>query len=293
MALLKCKYPIVLERGRAFGCGQCAPCRVNKRREWTHRIMLEAGEHEDNCFLTLSYDEDNVPEDGSLRPKDLSNFLKRLRKRYGKFRYYAVGEYGGNSERPHYHAILFGFHTCWRGQTLHNRRNHCCARCALTWDAWQKGSVHLARVGMESAAYVAGYTVKQKLKDTDLDGRHPEFARMSNRPGIGAQFAHEIADAVLRDRLEYVPRALRHGDMVWPLGNYLTKLVSKYCGDLPIAEAESAVEVQVLSQKIFTDEEIRSGHRFAAFREALIQKNLHRAEALERREKRKIRNEAF
>ena len=99
-----CRKPYVGPAG-AFPCGQCLPCRLNRRRTWTHRIMLEAMCHGDNAFVTLTYEDDNVR---SLVPKDPQDWLKRIRKAVEplRLRYYLVGEYGDISERPHYHVAL-------------------------------------------------------------------------------------------------------------------------------------------------------------------------------------------
>jgi hypothetical protein len=292
MALLKCKRPLVMGKGQAFGCGQCLPCRINKRREWTHRIMLEAQEHAENTFLTLSYNDENLPEDGSVVPRHVTLFMKRLRQHYAheRIRYYAVGEYGDRSERPHYHIALFGFRTCYRGQT-DKRRADCCPRCSVVTTTWGKGYAYLAGLHVESAAYIAGYTVKKwTAPDTEqLDGRHPEFARMSNRPGIGGDYAHEVASTLLEHNISHVPRALRHGSHIWPLGDYLCKRISKFAGGLPIAPAQSPLEVQELSQEIYSNPEVRPGFRRFALENALKARQWDRAEYKERVEREKRR----
>ena len=91
-------------------CGQCYACRIAKSREWAARCVLEAKMHDDNCFITLTYDDNHVPSDMSLVKMDFTNFIKRLRKNTGeKIRYYACGEYGELYQRPHFHACLFGY----------------------------------------------------------------------------------------------------------------------------------------------------------------------------------------
>ena len=92
-----------------FPCGQCLHCRINRSRMWQHRILLEDSVSDRSCFVTLTYNEENLPKDRSLNIEDYQKFLKLLRyftKR--KIRYVLVGEYGKKDERPHYHAILFG-----------------------------------------------------------------------------------------------------------------------------------------------------------------------------------------
>ena len=91
-------------------CGQCCACRLNKSRDWATRCVLEAKMHDENCFITLTYNDENLPKDYGLCKEDLTLFFKRLRKNTGeKIRYYAAGEYGDLYGRPHYHACLFGW----------------------------------------------------------------------------------------------------------------------------------------------------------------------------------------
>ena len=88
-------------------CGKCLACRKSKAREWAVRCVLEATEYEDNCFITLTYDENFYnPSKVGLR-EDLTNFFKRVRKDY-EFRYFACCERGTEKGRYHFHALLFG-----------------------------------------------------------------------------------------------------------------------------------------------------------------------------------------
>ena len=105
-----CIKPLTLEGRGEVGCGQCRNCRINRRREWVGRMILEAKEHLFSSFVTLTYDDEHMPKDGSLCKKHLQQFIRRLRKALypRKIRYYAVGEYGDKSWRPHYHLIVFG-----------------------------------------------------------------------------------------------------------------------------------------------------------------------------------------
>ena len=107
-------------------CGQCIGCRLDYSNQWASRCLLEMQQHDKNCFITLTYDDDHVPmsyyctlddhkerASMTLKMEDLTLFWKRLRKELEKngnnFRYYCAGEYGDLYARPHYHAILFGF----------------------------------------------------------------------------------------------------------------------------------------------------------------------------------------
>ena len=101
------KHDIV--RSLELPCGQCVGCRLERSRQWAIRCMHEASLYKDNCYITLTYDEEHLPEDYSLHYDDFQRFMKRVRKRYTgkKIRFYMAGEYGENFGRPHFHACIF------------------------------------------------------------------------------------------------------------------------------------------------------------------------------------------
>lgn len=207
-----------------FGCGQCMPCRINRRRLWTARLVLESTQHEASYFVTLTYDKEHVPDDMSLRPVDFQLWLKRLR-RFNEpnlVRFFGVGEYGEIGGRPHYHAAIFGN----------------VVRASLESE-WKYGFVHVGLLTRQSASYMVGYVTKGMTGKSDarLNGRHPEFARMSRKPGIGAGAMKEVASHVMSGRLSRyieetgdVPRAVRWDGKVWPVGRYLANQVRLLAG---------------------------------------------------------------
>ena len=90
-------------------CGQCIGCRLNYSRNWAIRCVHESSLHEHNCFITLTYNDENLPLNGSLDLKHFQDFMKRLRKKVSvPIRYFHCGEYGSRLQRPHYHLLLFG-----------------------------------------------------------------------------------------------------------------------------------------------------------------------------------------
>lgn len=219
-----CRNPYVTGKV-AYGCGQCLPCRINKRREWQHRILLEDISHElDSAFITLTYDDEHLPEGGTLVPQDAKRFIRQWVKRVGKTRYFTVGEYGDQTERPHYHIVLFGRGTCDAGGLLVGCT---CGYCDNIRRSWRRGHIHCGTLTKDSASYVGGYVTKKltRKEDERLHGRHPEFARMSLKPGIGARAMDDVASSLLRHGLEEtqedVPLTLRHGSKEMPLGRYL------------------------------------------------------------------------
>lgn len=200
--------------------------------------MLEAGQYEDNCFLTLTYSDEFLPASGSLNPRHTQLFLKKLRKQFAprKFRYFLVGEYGDETERAHYHAALFGYPTCRKGVTHRNRSDDCCDVCDGLRDVWSMGRVHLGQLAPESAQYIAGYVTKKLTRKDDerLGGRHPEFARFSLKPGLGHGIVDELASTILfynlEGSMEDVAVSLRHGSRLLPLGRYLRRELRKRLG---------------------------------------------------------------
>lgn len=221
-------------------CGQCLPCRINRRRVWTHRILLESFTTPPACFLTLTYDDDNVPVDGSLRPDHVQKFMKRFRKAVSPavLRFFLVGEYGDDTQRPHYHVAVFGFNCSGKISVPESGRRCFCSNCELVREVWGKGNIVIDELSRESSQYIAGYVIKKMTVQSDprLQGRYPEFARMSNRPGIGRVAAEKIFDAMRGNDGNYylpaggdVPAQLSVDGRLLPLGRYLKgKLREKF-----------------------------------------------------------------
>lgn len=187
-----------------FRCGRCVGCRLDRARDWSLRCRDEAQMHEYSIFVTLTYDDKNVPL--TLEPSDLSGFVKRLRGRLGSFRFFGCGEYGDRFGRPHYHALLFGASVSRDeragGETY---RSHDVA------SAWTMGSHLVGAVTPASAAYCAGYVAKKfgipdrgeercvvDPESGDLVPWQRPFARMSNRPGIGVPYLERYGTELLR-----------------------------------------------------------------------------------------------
>lgn len=246
-----CSNPIVTGGSRAFPCGQCLACRFNRRRVWTHRMMLEQLGHADSAFVTLTYSPEEEPKDGSLQPKDLQDWLKRIRKSVAplRLRYYAVGEYGDQTGRPHYHAAVFGLPTCTAGGTNnHISPRSYCVRCNLVSNTWGKGRIFLGELTRESCQYVAGYVTKKLTSPTDprLNGRYPEFARMSKMPGLGTGVLDAVVESLRQHNLDLpqtdVPSGLRHGTSILPLGRFLRIQLRRKLGRPDQVPKEVALE---------------------------------------------------
>ena len=148
-------------------CGRCIGCRLDYSRMWAIRCVHEASQHAENSFVTLTYNNDHLPENMSVNKEELQKFFKRLRKELdGKFiRYFACGEYGEKLQRPHYHAIIFG-HSFMDDRILHAKRNgHLLYRSPTLEKVWKFGFSLIGEVTFQSAAYVARYVVKKRKGD--------------------------------------------------------------------------------------------------------------------------------
>lgn len=198
-------------------------------------MMLEAAQYKDNAFVTLTYAPENLPSDNSVSPRVLQLFLKKLRKKAPKaIRFFGVGEYGEKSGAPHYHLACFGFPSCLHVQT--RKKDYCCPVCETISTSWGQGHIFVGTLQLQSMAYVAGYINKKMTKPDDprLEGRLPEFARMSLKPGIGYGMMHDLASTLLEHKLDEkmvdVPVTLQHGPTQYPLGRYLRRSLRALIG---------------------------------------------------------------
>jgi len=172
----------------SIACGSCTGCRLERSRQWALRCVHEASLYEDNCFVTLTYEDQYLKNDRSLSIRDTQLFLKRLRKEFSsrKVRFFLCGEYGEGTKRPHYHACLFNL--AFPDRVLWSVRNGNRLYTSETLNRlWGFGYCVIGDVTFESAAYVARYIMK-KVTGVEADDyykeRQAEFVTMSRRPGI-------------------------------------------------------------------------------------------------------------
>jgi hypothetical protein len=179
--------------------------------------MHEASLHEENCFITLTYNNEHLPEVApgisTVSKRDVQLFLKRLRKSTGKkLKYYMGAEYGPKRGRAHYHLCIFGMDfndkLLWsikRGNKLYTSK---------TLDKiWGKGFCTIGELTFQSASYVARYCMKKmkgpkatehygaytNLETGEIIEREPEFALMSRRPAIGKEWYEKWKDEILNN----------------------------------------------------------------------------------------------
>lgn len=198
-------------------CGKCIDCRLQYSRQWADRCIFESQYYKDTeCwFLTITYDDDHIMDIGSnifpgtLLKRDLSLFIKNLRRQidyhgYGDgVRFYACGEYGSKTLRPHYHVILYGLDLYKYDKLkywLKTKTGFNTWRSPLLEDIWKKGMIVVAPVSWDTCAYTARYVMKKangiRPDDYIINGVEPEFTLMSRRPGIGRQYFDDHYDDI-------------------------------------------------------------------------------------------------
>lgn len=182
-------------------CGQCIGCRLERSRQWAIRCVHEAQMHDDNCFITLTYDERTIPENNSLNLRHIQLFCKRLRKKVGKFRYFHAGEYGNSTYRPHYHMLLFGYRPRDLRHYKTSEIGHPLYTSKLIDETWGLGKCFLGDVSFDSAAYVARYIMKKvtgEMAEGYYEGRKPEYITMSRNKGIGESWLQRFKNDIYR-----------------------------------------------------------------------------------------------
>ncbi len=182
-------------------CGHCIGCRLERSRQWAIRCVHEASLYEDNCYVTLTYDDNHLPSDGSLKVKHFQDFMKRLRAKFSprKIRFFHAGEYGEKHRRPHYHACLFNIDFEDKKLLEDNWYGPLYSSDALS-SVWKLGFCSVGAVTLQSAAYVARYIMKKITGDAaaehyigcdevtgELVELLPEYTTMSRggRGGLG------------------------------------------------------------------------------------------------------------
>lgn len=205
-------------------CGGCIGCRLELARQWGVRCMHEKRTSSESCFVTLTYDEDQIPSDWSLSTAVHQKFMRKIRKHAGPgVRFFLAGEYGtvcriclksrklckcgGYADksnripgRPHYHACLFNIDFPDK-KFFKMRGEHRLYTSATLERLWPYGFSSLGALTFGSACYVGQYCTKKKngrlagshyLFPDRLTGeiisRKPEYAVMSRNPGIGAEW---------------------------------------------------------------------------------------------------------
>lgn len=259
---MQCPNPIRLKGNIDVPCGICEICLSNKRAEWTIRIEKELKNSASGWFVTLTYDDDNLPlmEDTlyqTLCKKDLQLFLKRLRKyntkmiqEYNKglkvserplkmipVRFYAVGEYGSKTYRPHYHVILFNVNSKTKDKII---------------DIWKLGNCHIGTLTSKSIHYVTKYMIN---RHDYHHGVTKPFTTMSRRPGIGAAY---MTDQLRNWHEKYENDYIVKDGYKYKLPRYYQERMNIYRNDSRKEIVKTSVRAKQLIERIKEDDRLRS-----------------------------------
>jgi hypothetical protein len=227
--------------------------------------------NEESCFVTLTYNEENKPKYGFLNKEHLQKYIRSLRKKNPKrdIRYFAVGEYGDKSGRPHYHLCLFGIsdQTKEGKKDITNswRKIRSQFKCYKPGYIRDRGFVQIGTLTKDSAQYVAGYVQKKLTNKNDpyaawkLGQCPPEFAIMSKKPGIGAKFADAYASKLLKNEhgwkiLEKTngdsPDKMFIGSKQYPIDRYLKNRIRQEYGISEETRLENLKKVALEVQRV-------------------------------------------
>lgn len=220
----------IWKRADVIPCGSCIGCRLDYAREWANRITIESKCYpkEKNWFITLTYNDENLPykevmnqETGesikgtTLYKKHIQDFMKRLRKAYpdDTIRFYCAGEYGDQTQRPHYHACIFNISL--EQELLKKYKNNEQGDAIFTHEKlekiWGKGFVTVAELSWETASYTARYVMKKQIGAEARTyyiekAKEPEFVQMSLRPGIGYPYYKEHKNEIYKNDEITIPQ---------------------------------------------------------------------------------------
>lgn len=209
-------------------CGSCINCRIDQERTWRTRLKLEWLMHGQTAWVTLTYDDEHLPDPAHVSKIELVNFIRRFRYNVSTIpiRYFGVGEYGDRSLRPHYHLLLFGadpvlhkpvIDRCWHG----------------TKD--KRIGIYAQEANKESIGYITKYISKKTLKDTGLHpscyGKADEFMISSKKGGgIGRAAVEKLVESIRKQKLDgkRYYTTVNIGGKNHPLGRYLKKHMNEW-----------------------------------------------------------------
>lgn len=229
--------PVCFDIRIELPCKKCIECTRSRAREWSIRCELESQLYKENYFVTLTYNNENVPfnfysvydceTDTYLKKRVMTlekthtfKFMKLLRQNYKRkfnhdnIRFFMCGEYGTKFERPHYHYILFNLPIYDLELIGHSKNGFPLYRSRFLEKSWKYGFVTIQKYSIETARYTAQYCCKKMSKaEAKLQCREPEFINMSRNKGIGFQWFAENVDKIYNLKGDFVDSSIYHCDV--------------------------------------------------------------------------------
>lgn len=268
---MKCKNPIN-KNGLMLPCGCCTACRINETTDWSIRALFELHDFEHASFVTLTYNEENYPKNGSLNKAFLQEFYDELQHKYKyrtgkKLRFFSCGEYGEHTHRAHYHGIIYGLNPDPFNKDNPDRKLiadswHYCNKEMFYWNNhdYNKNAINFCT--RETIQYVAGY-VQKKLKSYQADyydklGIEPPFKITSK--GLGLNYALENAEMLRENKFTWY-----NGHKVRIPRYFREKLGIKQTLEEDEAEAEVLKVKYVLHERELSESWNRERFQFLAW----------------------------
>lgn len=190
-------------------CGKCIECKSKRAVEWATRCRHEIACHDENCFITLTYDDDNLPS--KLIVKEyFQKFMKRLRKKLKKkVKYIVSHEYGGKTGRPHHHAIIFG----WNPEQQEFLREAPSGEPLFISpdleSLWPYGYHSIGTANEKTAYYIAAYSLKSSKHVISTDSGElvevTDSMDSSRATAIGYEYFYRNVEQLV-DSGELLPR---------------------------------------------------------------------------------------
>lgn len=244
------KYEHFGHRLLLLPCGKCPACLKARRKEWAVRCAAEAKYYADNCFVTLTYDDEFLPK--TPQKKHYQDFIRALRRTGVKCRYFGCSERGSKTGRLHFHIIFFGYMPADLKASHKSDSGFWCYTSKTLSDLWKKGLVVVSEFTPETAAYVAGYVDKKFSCMSD-----DSFIFMSTKPGIGRVYVEEN----LGKLYEYDQIIVSYGSHKLGLPRYFDKVAEEHGIFLDhlkekraaLSEVDRAVKMRDLGITDFSD----------------------------------------
>lgn len=257
-------------------CSKCIECRLEYARQWAVRCVHEASMHENNSFITLTYNDEKLKP--KLDYRDFQLFAKKLRRSCNdKIGYFVTGEYGDITKRPHWHALLFN----WRPKDLtykysNERGDRVYVSDHLT-SLWGQGFAECGEVTFESAGYCARYAAKKLVHGKDQDHEYHPISKKSSKHAIGKKFLEKHWTDIFN-----------HGEVILPGG--VKSVIPRYYEKwLKQHQPQAWLDyVTKLKTERMTQAEEKQQREEDRYWEATGKRQWHKLPLISQRERRKI-----
>lgn len=214
MSAFTCEHPLQLNKRykglpggyvRIIPCGKCVGCLSRKRSDWFIRLLSEYDHAESAVFFTLTYDDEKLPQNYEVSYEDVWNFVRRVKKKVPKVRYFIVSEYGSKTSRPHYHGFFFNLPIDEQKQDNFQAYLH---------GLWDRGFVTVGTPSYRRFNYVVKYCLALSESFTS---RAKPFLCCNRHPAIGSCF---MSDAMVRYIKENSLLSINYHGFIRPLPKY-------------------------------------------------------------------------